>query len=59
LLRRAVSVAREQGAAFFELDALATAKRIGAQCADAARLEELLALFAGDPSPAVAAMGAA
>ena len=50
LLRRAIAVAREQGAGFFELAALASAKRIGAQCADAARLEELLARF-GRPEP--------
>jgi tetratricopeptide (TPR) repeat protein len=53
LLREAIAVAREKGSAFFELQALAIAQRLGNPAADPARLRELLALYDEDPSPRI------
>jgi DNA-binding winged helix-turn-helix (wHTH) protein len=50
-LQRAIATARTNGAAYFELLALATARRLNSPLADAARLAQLLALYEGDPSP--------
>jgi DNA-binding winged helix-turn-helix (wHTH) protein len=54
-LGRAVEVARSQGAGFFELAALAAARRACPAAAAAARLEALLRRYDGDPSPVVLA----
>ncbi len=53
-LQQAVEIARTQGAAFFELQALACARRHGLPMADAERLRSLLALYGDDPSPVIA-----
>jgi hypothetical protein len=53
--RRAIQMARKQGALFHELAALATAQRLGCDAAEPARLQQLLALYDEDPSPVVAA----
>ena len=54
-LTRAIAVAREQDAVFYELTALASAQRLGAPSANTDRLRALLARYEGDPSPAIAA----
>jgi DNA-binding winged helix-turn-helix (wHTH) protein len=51
VLRRAITLARATGSAYFELLALATARGLGNPLADPARLAELLALYEGDPAP--------
>ena len=53
-LKRAIVTARANGAAYFELLALATARRLHSPLADAVRLRELVALYEGDPSPHLA-----
>ena len=53
-LKRAIATARANGAAYFELLALATARRLPSPLADAVRLRELVALYEGDPSPHLA-----
>jgi ATP/maltotriose-dependent transcriptional regulator MalT len=55
-LREAITSAREKGAAFFELQALAAAQRLHNPAADPARLRKLLALYDQDPSPGIAAI---
>jgi tetratricopeptide (TPR) repeat protein len=52
---RAIETARTQGAVFHELVALASAQRLGCEAADAARLRQLLRLYADDASPVIAA----
>ncbi|MGA0612820.1 ATP-binding protein [Caldimonas sp. KR1-144] len=56
---RSIRTAREQHAVFHELVALAAAQRAGSQAADPARLRELLARYADDASPVIAAARAA
>jgi hypothetical protein len=51
VLGRAIALARATGAAYFELLALATARRLGSPLANPTRLAELLALYEGDPAP--------
>jgi DNA-binding winged helix-turn-helix (wHTH) protein len=53
-LRAAIDMARTKGSAFFELVALAAAQHQRNAAGDPARLRELLALYAGDPSPRIA-----
>lgn len=55
-LRAAITNAREKGAAFFELQALAAAQRLHNPAADPARLRKLLALYDQDPSPGIVAI---
>lgn len=54
--REAITSAREKGAAFFELLALAATQRLHNPAADPARLHKLLALYDRDPSPGIAAI---
>jgi DNA-binding winged helix-turn-helix (wHTH) protein/tetratricopeptide (TPR) repeat protein len=56
---RAIRIAREQGAAFHEIAALASAQRVGSTAADRGRLHELLLLYADDTSPVICAARAA
>lgn len=53
--RRAAVGAREQGAVFHEIQALASAQAQGSPAADPARLRQLLERYEGDPSPVIAA----
>jgi len=54
LLTQAIGKARAQGAAFHELQLLATAQSCAAPAADPMRLGALLALYESDPSPVIA-----
>lgn len=53
--RQAIATAREQGAAFQEIQVLSSAQAAGDASAEPARLRELLRLYEGDPSPVIAA----
>jgi hypothetical protein len=55
-LHKAITCAREKGAVFFELLALAAAQRLHNPSADPARLRKLLALYDRDPSPGIVAI---
>lgn len=52
---RAIGVARQQGAVFHELVALAAAQSAGSEAADPDRLQQLLSLYDDDASPVIAA----
>jgi DNA-binding winged helix-turn-helix (wHTH) protein len=57
-LESAIATARSQGASLFELQALAFAQAQGLGMADRQRLLDLLAPYAEDPSPLIAAVRA-
>ena len=58
-LQQAIGTARAQGAALFELQALAAAQAHGLALADPQRLNQLLDLYRDDSSPLIAAIKAA
>lgn len=53
-LEQAIEIARQQGAALFELQALDCARRHGLPEEHGGRFQSLLALYADDPSPVIA-----
>lgn len=57
-LRQALATARAQGAALFELQALALAQKHDQNLADTSRLTQLLDLYRDDPSPLIAGIRA-